>query len=147
MSAWPRLREERWLSTLFPHPLETRYWEEIFEGVYQRRINSWAYAWTFAFWCQNLLSALPPKNMVTNVGVGDAATNTKDADAAKHQLQAHPLDFPLVHPPSVTRNLAADAYTQMHHFGRAKDRSLMGRLARLSRKIVSLPGRVWRASK
>lgn len=142
MKPWPRLRDAGWLNSMFSHPLEAAYWSDIFEGVYQRRINSWAYAWNFALWVQSQYTILPCANLVTNIGVGDSATHTRDADVAKHQLSTSPMTFPLVHPDVVLRNYPADDYSQRLHFGRAKDRSLKGRLKRVGQKCLKLPGRL-----
>ena len=37
---------------------------------------AWSYAWTYASWAFNLLSIIPTKNMISNIGFGPSATNT-----------------------------------------------------------------------
>ncbi len=136
MSDWPAIRETGWLKDLFPHRLEELYWRKIFDETYRGKIQSWAYRWTYSCWRWQMLTATPAFNLVTNIGIGAAATNTRDAELGKHGLAAEALSFPLVHPANVLRNISADGYAQQHAFGQAKDRSLQGRLHRLIAKLT-----------
>jgi hypothetical protein len=135
MGDWPELRRTDWLEKLFPDPLEALYWKKIFDDTHAGKIQTWDYQWTYANWRHGLLTATPSKNLVTNIGTGPCATNTRDAEHNKHGQDSLPLDFPLLHPRSVTRDKDADNYAQLHAFGRAKDRSLTGRLKRLCEKV------------
>ncbi len=144
MMRWPPLRDAGWLHDLFPNPLEAEYWRQIFDLVSQREINSWAYVWTFSCWSQNLLTALPRVNLVNNIGVGSLATNTQDAHEVLHHAAIGAMQFPLVHPETMTRHGPADAFSQEFVFGRARDPSLRGRLLRLYKKCRRLPGRMGR---
>lgn len=136
MADWPGLRGEGWLEELFPHPLEAGYWRKIFDDVFAGEIESWAYRWTWSCWRRGMLTATPAVNLVTNIGTGDAATNTRDAEKDKHRRAALPLDFPLCYPADVERNTEADAFAQRHVFGLAKDRSLPGRVKRFLSKAA-----------
>ena len=136
MSDWPAVRETSWLKDLFPHPLEELYWRKIFDETHAGQIQSWAYRWTYSCWRQNILTATPARNLVTNIGIGAAASNTRDAESGKHGLAVRSLKFPLVHPTDVIRDPQADAHAQQHAFGRAKDPSLQGRAARLLSKLL-----------
>lgn len=135
MSDWPEVRESGWLRDLFPHALEALYWRQIFDGTYSGEIQSWAYRWTYSCWRHGLLTATPVLNLVTNIGTGAAASNTRDPEQGKHGVEACALTFPLVHPVDVARDLTADEYAQQRVFGQAKDRSLRGRFSRCLSKI------------
>lgn len=137
MSDWPAIRQSAWLKELFPQPLQALYWKQIFDKTYSGEVQSWAYRWTYACWLHEMLTATPARNLVTNIGVGASASNTRDAEQGKHGLAAEALSFPLVHPRNVLRNILADEYAQQHAFGQAKDRSLQGRLHRLIAKLTS----------
>jgi hypothetical protein len=135
MFDWPAVRDSRWLKTLFPHPLEELYWRQIFDKTYSGEIQSWAYRWTYSCWRHDLLTATPIRNLVTNIGTGAAASNTRDPEEGKHGLEACALSFPLVHPTDVARDPTADDHAQQRAFGRAKDLSLRGRFSRFLSKI------------
>lgn len=136
MSDWPAIRESGWLEDLFSHPLESLYWRQIFDRTYNGEVQSWAYRWTYSCWRHGMLTATPSCNLVTNIGIGAAASNTRDAEQGKHGLAAHELRFPLLHPTNVVRSVSSDAHVQQRAFGRAKDRSLHGRLHRLLAKLT-----------
>ena len=136
MTHWPALREAGWLDGMFPDPGHALYWTKIFNGVHERRINSWAYAWTFACWSQHLLTAIPRANLVTKIGFGEEATHTRGGGGAKGNLNVTQMDFPLRHPPCVVRDHAADDYSQRHVLGSARVRQpFFSRWRRLFGKI------------
>jgi hypothetical protein len=67
---------------------------------------AWSYAWTYASWAFNLLSIIPSKNMISNVGFGPNATNTlaKYDDFVGYPPKRSSLNK-LEHPPEIKRNL------------------------------------------
>jgi hypothetical protein len=134
MSDWPARKESGWLEGIFPHPLEAGYWRKIFDDTYHRKINTWDYQWVYHCWNNQRLAAIPAVNLVTNIGTGSSATNTRDPEEGKHHLPAGELNAPFLHPHEVTRNAEADSYSQKFVFGWAKDMSPTGRLLRLLRK-------------
>ena len=129
MTEWPRLRDQRWLEGVFADESHARYWAELFDGVYNGRINSWAYARTFSCWAHSMMTILPQVNLVTNVGFGEAATHTT-ASNSHLERSATAMSFPLRHPRTVTINAAADRFTQSAVFGSAKPRSAKEKLRR-----------------
>jgi hypothetical protein len=137
MSDWPEVRESGWLEGLFPRPLEALYWRDIFEKTYSGKINTWDYQWTYSCWRHGMLTATPSKNLVTNIGTGLAATNTRNIEEDKHNRFSSPISFPLIHPNHIKNNSSSDDYVQRIHFGRAKDSTLSGRIKRLFKKIKS----------
>jgi hypothetical protein len=60
---------------------------------------AWDYQWSYACWNQNGLSVVPHKNLVSNIGIGPDASNTKsDKQVALFPAQFESIEFPLVHP-------------------------------------------------
>ena len=136
MSDWPKTRDSAWLEGLFPHPLEALYWQQIFDGTFNGKIQSWAYRWAYSCWRQGMLTAVPATNLITNIGTGEAATNTRDAEEGKHCRPSVPLCFPLCCPSDVYRNNQADNYVQRCFFGLAKSSSISARARRLFSKFL-----------
>ena len=97
---------------------------------------AWSYQWIYNCWHLNGLSVIPSKNLVSNIGFGRDATNTKSStpiDLYPAQLQA--MDFPLRHP-DLKHNFAFDKrYSQMERL--PMSRKLKTRMASLLR-IVKL---------
>lgn len=146
MSDWPAVRESTWLRSFFPSSLEELYWRQIFDKTHRGEIQSWAYRWTYSCWRREMLTATPTRNLVTNIGIGAAASNTRDAERGKHGLAARAIHFPLVHPANVIRNVSADATAQQNAFGLAKDPSLRGRIGRVVSKFSKKLALVFRIS-
>lgn len=113
---WPEIKNGNWLKDILGHSDAVRYWSNIFQRVYENKIDSWAYPWTFSCWIQNGLTIIPSVNLVSNIGFGSEATHTKGTG----KLANMPVDgitFPLRHPPFVVRNTWADDFTQKNIFG------------------------------
>jgi hypothetical protein len=74
------------------------YMLDKFRVTRSRENQSWAYAWQFSVLYHKGLSIIPTRNLIENVGIGDAqATNTKGyMHGAKNKAKS--LNLPLVHP-------------------------------------------------
>ena len=115
LSQWPGLCDSGLLDTIFEDPLERNYWS----GIWQRLLDSrepdtWDYQWLFSCLANSGLTALPNRNLVSNVGFGEDATHTThfaDPTVADQGLGR------LRHPTFVLRNALADHYSFDHHFG------------------------------
>ncbi|MGB3312382.1 MAG: glycosyltransferase family 2 protein [Nodosilinea sp.] len=111
MRLWPQIVEGNLLNELFPEKRVADFWYKKFQGVYDEKINSWAYRWMLTCWLQSGLSILPAANLISNIGFGLDATNTVN-DSFAAQLSAKKMNFPLRHPPYIVRDLKADLYIQ-----------------------------------
>jgi hypothetical protein len=117
LSQWPVLRDAGLLETIFEDSLERNYWR----GVWQRLLDTgqpdtWDYQWTFICLSNSGLTALPNRNLVSNVGFGMDATHTTwvgDPTVADLGLGE------LTHPQFILRDTQADRYSFNHHFGGA----------------------------
>ncbi len=118
MAAWPALRAAGWLRGvgLGSRAFEA-YWGDIFDRVHAQQINSWAYRWMFSCWAQSGLSVLPERNLVSNIGFDNNATNTSAGDPLEGVTPLESIGFPLSHPSHVIPDLAADLWTDRNIFG------------------------------
>jgi hypothetical protein len=142
--AWPQFREQPEANALFDSADERRYWLSTFARLYDDQAIgtsiSWDYAWYFA--CMtNGLSIHPASNLVSNIGHGPLASNTRDVTALSDR-PTEPLGEPLVHPDAIVRDRQADLDTFDWRFPGAllkHQRSLrhqMGRPARWAMRMV-----------
>lgn len=115
MRAWPELRDGNWLRGLFESRREQRYWEKVFDAVFDNQIDTWDYQWTFSCLLRGALTVLPNRNLISNIGFGDGATHTRRRSLYA-DMAVEGLEWPLRHPASVTRHVAADAYTSRTMF-------------------------------
>lgn len=115
MSCWPSLRESDWLKSLFQNRCDQWYWRNMFDETLTGRINSWAVRWVLTCWTEGLLTVLPDKNLVTNVGFGADSVNNLVEDK-RAMVPSESIDFPMQHPDLVIRNTQADDHTQKTFF-------------------------------
>jgi hypothetical protein len=115
MSLWPAIRDGGWLNDCFRDKNIARYWKKIFQEVYENKINTWDYQWTFASLINNRLNIIPNINLVSNIGFSHDSTHTNmQSDYAN--LQSESLRFPIQHPPFVIRNELADHFIDKNHY-------------------------------
>ena len=87
-------------------------WEKLFVvGV----PDSWAYRWTLVCMANGGLTALPNKNLVTNIGFSDDATHTHNVGFVP--LKSEGIGEVLCHPKLVIRDSEADQYSFQSHYG------------------------------
>jgi hypothetical protein len=110
MRLWPRVRDEKWLADLLGDRKEAAYWRYIFQRTYEGRNDSWAYRWTLSCWLQHALAILPAVNLISNIGFGPGATHTIGKSPFAN-LPFQQVQFPLLHPPFMIRDAAADRRT------------------------------------
>ena len=115
MHRWPELRDAHWLAGVLDDQRMVRFWTQQFQAVYEGRIDTWDYQWIFSTWLHSMLSLVPNRNLVRNIGFGAGASHTPAQDPfANDRLE--PIDFPLDHPPDVTRDHQADRFTERFEF-------------------------------
>lgn len=139
MAMWPELRDTDWLLSIGDGSrLFQKYWTNIFDIAHEgKKVDSWAYRWTFSCWAQSGLTILPARNLVTNIGFGDDSTHTSDSGHIESRSILERMDFPLEHPPYMVRDVDADAWTDSHIFGISRGTEMKS----LVRKILISPFR------
>lgn len=125
LSAWPDLRRTGLLRSFLEDPIEREYWTQIWNRMLAvGKPDTWDYQWTFTCFANGGLTALPNRNLVSNVGFGADATHTTNT------LQRIPVAQSLgvlTHPHFVLRDTVADSYTFSHHYANYRY-SLVSRL-------------------
>ncbi len=79
----------------------------VFAEFHRGSIVGWDYQWIFACWSQNFLSVSPYGSLTQNIGWGAEATGSLLRNRLS-EIAAHPMAFPLVHPPYMQRDLIAE---------------------------------------
>ena len=117
MSKWPGIRDGEWIADMIGHKQEARYWQNVFERVYSDEIDTWDYQWAFANFLNSRISILPNVNMISNIGFNEDATHTT-ADSELANLPKFSVEFPLLHPLGIFKNVQADEFTRSHSYTR-----------------------------
>jgi hypothetical protein len=124
----PILLNSGLLKTILEDPIEQAYWQRIWKRLFDLgKPDSWAYRWTFTCFINGGLTAVPNRNLVSNVGFGQDATHT--IGKAVDTFIGVGID-PNIHPPFILRSCLADRYTFDNHFG--------GKWYRFPRSIIFL---------
>jgi hypothetical protein len=110
MHLWPEIRENNLLQNIIIGTNALDYWNNIFQSVYDKKIDTWDFQWLFACWIQSGLCIIPNGNLVSNLGFGPSATHTKTGDHLAC-LPSVQMNFPLRHPTFILQNVEADTYT------------------------------------
>ena len=142
--SWPQFRAQPEANALFDSADERHYWLSTFARLYEDQTIgkpiSWDYAWYYA--CMtNGLSIHPVSNLVSNIGHGPLASNTRDVTELSNR-PTEPLEDGLVHPDWIVRDRQADLDTFDRRFPGAllkQQRSFrhqMGRPARWALRMV-----------
>jgi FkbM family methyltransferase len=115
MRRWPELRDSNWLARVLDDRRLVHYWTQVFQETYEGRVDTWDYQWVYSTWLHGMVSVVPNRNIVRNIGFGSDASHTPAHDPfANDPLES--MSFPLDHPSSIARNPRADRFTERFEF-------------------------------
>lgn len=99
------------------------------------KAHVWDVQWMYSMWKEAGLSILPNVNLVTNIGSGQDATHTVEANHLN--IPNETMSFPLLHPKKVLANQKADEYTHINVFyGQIKRDILISKLKSYLKRII-----------
>jgi len=105
ISKWPEVSSLDWLEDITDSKKAAKYWFNIFEMCYQKKLASaWDYQWTFCCWINKGLNIIPSVNLVTNVGFSEGGTHEIDPNHPISELPMGSISFPLTHSPKLENN-------------------------------------------
>lgn len=108
LEKWPLVVKSKLIDHLFPDPVHTRYWYDIFAQILDGRLpDAWDYQWQLACWFNSGYRVFPETSLISNLGFSEDATHT--FGQSPFDNRAMRIEFPLKHPQLVTRCFEADA--------------------------------------
>ncbi len=110
LKKFPDFRKKKIISKIIKDKKQAKFWLNIFEAGFIKSVDTWDYAWSFAFFSNNGYAILPNRNLVSNIGFGINATHTVEKDIKLEKLEIFKLDE-LIHPSELKINKEADKYT------------------------------------
>ena len=137
--AWPAFRDSGGLQRLLgSRRAEIRHWQNVFDKLYAGKVDTWDYQLNLAVWTQGMVSLLPQRNLVRNIGFGDGATHTTGASKFAN-MASDEMDFPLQHPTSFEACSEADDYTAHQMLVPPLGTRVLGKVKDLGRRYFRLP--------
>ncbi|HUJ10294.1 MAG TPA: glycosyltransferase family 2 protein [Verrucomicrobiae bacterium] len=112
ITKWENLRSTPWLLDILAERRHVDHWMKIFDQAHRdgKSADYWDYQWTFSFWTQSGLAAVPNVELLTNIGFSKDATHTRHAKDKWANVATAPMEFPLRHPPHMIPDGAADRF-------------------------------------
>lgn len=108
MLGYPNFKKDEKIKSIWNNKKIQNYWLYIFDEVYNNKINTWDYQWTYAIWNNNGLCILPNINLVSNIGFGKGASHTKIYDKFSNIKTGKIKN--ISHPKFLNQDVKADEY-------------------------------------
>lgn len=108
---WPEMKSKKLLNNVFSKDYQLYFWNEIFDRVHAKKINTWDHQFSFNLFFQNMLVIVPKVNLIKNIGFDERGTHTTTRNSLA-EINAVPMTFPLKHPNYVYINKIADQNTE-----------------------------------
>jgi hypothetical protein len=116
LSSWPQLKKDKKLASIFSDKQDVYYWSAIFDDVYNNKIDTWDYQWSFTCFTNNYLAIMPVSNLISNIGFSQGeSTHTKRVNKFS-EMVTFELSFPLREPESIVRSVQSDKIVQRDNY-------------------------------
>ena len=116
MNNFERFKAEEQINNIFCIKQQQKYWTKIFQTVYEEKIDTWDYIWTYICLVNNGLCIIPQVNLVSNIGFNTESTHTKDKDSIFSKMKIGEITK-IKHPIFVLTDREADLLTSKLCFG------------------------------
>lgn len=110
MKTFDQFRIDNQIRNIFRTRKGQKYWMNIYQAVYDGKIDSWGYPWLYSRIIAGGISIHPNVNLIQNIGFGPDSTHTKGADIRIINNLPKEIEFPLKHPRFVLTNENADQF-------------------------------------
>ncbi|MCB8999473.1 MAG: nucleotide-diphospho-sugar transferase [Bacteroidales bacterium] len=134
---WDKIKKSGVIDLLFPDKVEKKFWISIFDKVEQKKIDSWAYIWNYSCFVNSGLNIIPQKNLIKNIGFGEAATHTKSKMSPVFALFTYELTE-ILHPCAIIQNIFLDKELFYNNHLNVNDRKKLTLFGRFSLFLESM---------
>lgn len=107
ISAWRKNKITPYMKTIMNKKAIANY-KKSFESVYKHKLDTWDYQFQYQLMENKILTVIPNRSMVENVGFDNDATHTKEKPTDIIVDQSYEMEFPLKHPTQVVRDISYD---------------------------------------
>jgi len=111
LESWPRFSASGALHAVVQSRAEYALRAALYQRLYEEAPDTWDFQWGYAKLSQGMLSAVPCRNLIENIGFDRGGTHVEPG--GKFGLDRMHLNYPLVHPEFVLPDMAFDrAFSQ-----------------------------------
>ena len=133
LESWPRFQASGGLNAVVQSRAEYLLRESLYKRLHEQPPDTWDYQWGYAKLSQGMLSAVPCKNLIENIGFTGGGAHI--SPGSKFELSRLSLDRPLRHPDFVLPDTIFDrAYS--HAFTSGSSTPLWRKVARKLKKTI-----------
>ena len=116
-----------------------KYWKRVLQGVYDSKIDTWDYQFSYLILKNHGKCIIPKVNLVSNIGFGTNATHTLDPDDKHANRITYNINFPIKHPDKKIFNSEIDKFFDNNFFTeRSIITRIIGKIHRIIRKILRI---------
>lgn len=133
MKQWPTVKSEGWLSDILQDRKLVKYWHDIYDAVFNSKIDTWDYQLNFSGWINSTINIIPNWNLVSNIGFGAGSTHTTGASQFS-SISFSEMNFPLQHPAMIIRDTLADGLTERDQFAKTL---ILSKIAKKIRRMIA----------
>lgn len=116
MSGYINFKKTQSLKKIFKKNEYITQWYFILDQVFEGKLDTWDFQWTYTIFLNNGISINSNKNLVKNIGFGILAENCKNTKDKFANLILEEFNFPLSHPDKIVIAYNADIYTCKNSF-------------------------------
>ncbi|MEK7568566.1 MAG: nucleotide-diphospho-sugar transferase [Patescibacteria group bacterium] len=107
MKTYPEFKKRNRIAQIFEDKRVQKYWLNLFDRLYDNKIDTWDGQWVYSVYNNNGVVILPNVNLVSNIGFDENATHTKKLDGIFSEIPTGKIGT-IVHPASIVVNEEAD---------------------------------------
>jgi hypothetical protein len=123
---------------IFKIKQQQKYWMNVFQRVYDGKIDTWDYIWVFFCFINNGLCIMPNINLVSNIGFGIESTHTQGENSIFSKMKTEEITE-IIHPEFVLADQEADLLTSKLCFGnKSIFERIKNKILRVAKKIIGL---------
>lgn len=109
IKTFPLFKKQNRISSIVNGKTNQLAWLANFEAVFEKRLDTWDYQWTYAIWANGGLGILPNINLISNIGFRIDATHTRSEDNKYANMKTDRLEK-IIHPTFTIEDKIADDY-------------------------------------
>ena len=138
MDDWQANKNTQLIKEIIDSKYYSKIWVSNFNQVIKHQIDTWDYQAIYLLWKNKQLGIVPKENLVRNVGFDTRSAHTKRPNKLFNSLKFHQINFPLVHPNEIRRNLSNDKRYLPTLYGEKPSLTsiMIGKLYRFYKKTI-----------